>query len=255
MKKLIKHIISKMGYDVVRKKDNMLLISNHSLKPLLSDLFHKIMRYSDRPLNFLQIGAFDGYNNDLLWPYIVKYNWKGWAVEPHPDYHKKLAVNYSDYPGIETSQYAINVDHKSLVFYTISEKLFKLHPDAPHWLKQTSSYNLDVIMNSQRYLKFDLKPYIIEISVPCITLIDYILKEKIHSLDILAIDTEGYDYEILSSFPFTLLKPSIIIYEHKHLSQSAYEDSINLLIDKNYLFYSSPTDTYAIDHDIYHFDN
>ena len=43
---------------------------------------------------------------------------------------------------------------------------------------------------------------------------------KIKNVSVLFVDCEGYDGEIVRSFPFDLLHPTIIVYESKHLIQN-----------------------------------
>ena len=45
-----------------------------------------------------------------------------------------------------------------------------------------------------------------------------------NSIDLLQIDTEGFDYEVLKMFDFNTYRPVIIQYEHFHLSM---EEQIN----------------------------
>ena len=52
-----------------------------------------------------------------------------------------------------------------------------------------------------------------EINVKCVKFSDFIKSKNIRSLDLLIIDTEGYDYEIIMSIDFEILKPNIIRFE------------------------------------------
>lgn len=51
-----------------------------------------------------------------------------------------------------------------------------------------------------------------------------LLKYAIKKIDLLVIDTMGFDFEILKMFPFDTIKPSIIHFEHSLLSP---EDQIS----------------------------
>jgi hypothetical protein len=52
------------------------------------------------------------------------------------------------------------------------------------------------------------------VKVRCVSLSDFIKDNGIDKLDLLLLDTEGYDYEILMSIDFKNLKPRIIRFEH-----------------------------------------
>ena len=43
-------------------------------------------------------------------------------------------------------------------------------------------------------------------------------KHNVNDISFILIDTEGYDYEIIKLIDFEKYKPSILIFEHKHLS-------------------------------------
>jgi hypothetical protein len=51
-------------------------------------------------------------------------------------------------------------------------------------------------------------------TVPCISMPELIREYSVTKIDLLCIDTEGYDAEIVSAFDFDALKPSILYFEH-----------------------------------------
>jgi hypothetical protein len=59
-------------------------------------------------------------------------------------------------------------------------------------------------------------------------------KHGIQDVDILQIDTEGYDYEIVNTIPFNIIKPKIVRYEWKHLNDENRKESIMLLKRRKY---------------------
>ncbi len=59
-------------------------------------------------------------------------------------------------------------------------------------------------------------------------------KYAIRNLNLLHIDTEGYDYEILKMIPFAEFDIDVIMFEHKHLSDSEYKKAIDLLHRNGY---------------------
>jgi FkbM family methyltransferase len=66
-----------------------------------------------------------------------------------------------------------------------------------------------------------------------------------NGLDLLSLDVEGFDFEILKVFDFSLVRPKIIVAEtvlhRSHLEQSKNSELIDFLISKNYFQYA---DTY-----------
>ncbi len=54
------------------------------------------------------------------------------------------------------------------------------------------------------------------------------------SLNLLHIDTEGYDYKIIKSINFEVVRPDLILYEHIHLSEHDESNCQNFLRGHQY---------------------
>ena len=65
-------------------------------------------------------------------------------------------------------------------------------------------------------------------------LMDIVKKFKFKMIDLLQIDTEGFDYEVLKMFNFKIFKPILVQFEYIHLSENNYRSSINLLSKNGY---------------------
>ena len=75
------------------------------------------------------------------------------------------------------------------------------------------------------------------IEVPSMTLDALFAKHGIEELDLLQIDTEGFDWEVLQSLNLTRVKPALIQIETGHLSRHALGKVARCLTDAGYLFY------------------
>jgi hypothetical protein len=76
------------------------------------------------------------------------------------------------------------------------------------------------------------RPYadrMIEEEVECITFNQLIEKHQVTQADLLAVDVEGMDYAILKTFPFKKIKPTMLIYEERHLSEEDKQNAIDLI--------------------------
>ena len=71
-------------------------------------------------------------------------------------------------------------------------------------------------------------------------------KYRLTHIDLLQIDTEGYDYEILKMVSCTEIHPYIINFEFIHLTPSDHNQSLSLLAKNGYKFIHSKKDTLAI---------
>jgi hypothetical protein len=64
-------------------------------------------------------------------------------------------------------------------------------------------------------------------SVNCVCL-DRLLAGE-HSVDLLAVDAEGFDADVLTQYPFSRLRTARVVYEYIHLNASAKADIVSLL--------------------------
>jgi len=64
-------------------------------------------------------------------------------------------------------------------------------------------------------------------------------------LDLLLIDTEGYDLELLELFDFERFRPDIVRFEHVHLSRADWDEAVELLARRGYRVLREEYDTTA----------
>jgi|SaaInlV_100m_DNA_2_1039680.scaffolds.fasta_scaffold19128_2 FkbM family methyltransferase len=189
---------------------------------------------------FVQIGSHDGIGggNDPLYEYIEKYNWSGILVEPVPYLYKELKKNYEGCGNLVFKNVAISCEGGTMKFYSIEKHS---NPKNPFWYNQLGSFNKDVVLSHRQDIpEFD--KYFKEEEIKTITFDS--LVEGVNQIDLLHIDTEGYDLEIIKSIDFNKITPSMILYEHKHLENPM--EAVDYLKNLGYGCYSMPTDTLAI---------
>ena len=101
-------------------------------------------------------------------------------------------------------------------------------------LKESSSSTIRNLNENSKYFKKKLfflqddkkGSFFKEIEVEQIKLSDYLINHNISNVDFLKIDTEGYEFEVLTGAKEVLSKISIVLFEHH------YDD----MITKNYKF-------------------
>ena len=163
-----------------------------------------------KTLTILQIGANDGVMNDPIYDFNIKNKdvVSGFVLEPLPDIYDKLVSNYKSCPNIKPINVAIHATESEMILHRVKpECAAKIHEfaegiasfDLEHWKKTGLVPNPDIME---------------EVKVNCISFEDFIKSNSIDKLDLLQIDTEGYDYEILMSIDFSKIKPKMIRFEH-----------------------------------------
>ncbi len=181
----------------------------------------------------VQIGSNDGKLGDPLFHLIQKNkNWEVIFVEPVPYLFDRLKSNYGIDSRFKFENVAIN-DGSKQIFYSVKEEANIHIPNLPNWYNQLNSFDKENIL---KHLNGVLEPFIEETLINGLTLEDLFKNNKVETLDLLHIDTEGYDWKILSQLDLDRYCPSIILFEYKHLAKSEKNESINFLKPKYSIF-------------------
>jgi hypothetical protein len=85
-----------------------------------------------------------------------------------------------------------------------------------------------------------------EIDIPTLSMSDLLSKYKVKKIDLLQVDTEGYDFEILNTFDFKKISPTIIIYEHQHMKLIDYKTLVKKFRKNGYKSFKCNWDTVSI---------
>ena len=188
---------------------------------------------------FIQIGANDGVSNDPLRKFVTEYGWPGILVEPLPEVFEVLKENYKDRPNLKFLNAAISEQDGFRTLYTV-----RIDDDTFKKAHQFSSFRREVVSLQTRWVP-DIAQRVEETQVRCISL-DTLLRETDgKEVDILQIDTEGYDFAILKMIDFSALRPSIICYEHCNLSKGEQQAAAELLVGHGYRLTKDNLDTVA----------
>ncbi len=135
-------------------------------------------------------------------------NGKVILMEPVPYLFEALSARYANQENITCLNKAIdfNTGHKS--FFMVTSDGNKIAP----WGDQLGSFNPQHALLHDQKFQSELR----EINVPTISFEDLIAEYQITNLRLLLTDTEGFDAQLLQSFPFEKLMPDEILFEYKH---------------------------------------
>jgi FkbM family methyltransferase len=194
---------------------------------------------------FVQVGSNDGFQGDPLHDLIIlSKKWKGIFIEPVGFLFDRLRNNYGNSDRFIFEKKAITSNIGVMEFFYVSEKAKSEIGNAlPFWYDQLGSFDKNHIL---RHLNGILEPYILSEQIEAVRLQDICDKHKVTEIDLLHIDTEGYDYKVLSTLDFSKYKPSIILYEHKNLSDVERRSAESLLRKNGYSCITYGIDTLAI---------
>jgi Methyltransferase FkbM domain len=89
-------------------------------------------------------------------------------------------------------------------------------------------------------------PYIVEADVECQPLQVILDRNQVDTIDLLHIDTEGFDYQVLSQVDLKRYKPSVILFEHHLLTDDEFFKARKLLRRNGYRLLQYGNDTLAL---------
>jgi FkbM family methyltransferase len=227
MLRRVEHFVNRLGYRIswaprvfLEKPEAELTLE---LKYVLA---HLMLKKSN--VFFVNIGAHDGRSNDPVWEFVKRYQWHGVLVEPQKDVFERLKANYSDSPQLMFQNVAIATENGRRTMYKV-----KSGPGVPEFATQFTSFRRESVLSQTRYIP-NVGELIDTEEVECITLDTLLQRAGAVDVDVLQIDAEGYDYEIVMMVDFKRVRPSVIHFEHVHLTKNQQETCCRLLIDNGY---------------------
>ena len=160
---------------------------------------------------------------------------KIFSFEASPENFNELKKNIGKFKYKETKIVLENLALSS----NEEKKIFKQ-------ANESSSSTLSDINYNSRYLKkkekildfFSKKSFFSEFEIQTTTLNNYIVKKKIDKIDILKIDTEGYEFPILKGMENQIEKVNFILFEHHYddmiIKKYTFSDINKYLTDRNF---------------------
>ncbi len=188
---------------------------------------------------FVQIGAFDGRRFDPLFAWVRAQRWRGLLVEPQPRFFAELVENYRGQEGLEFRRVAVGVRNETRPFYTVADA-----PGVPRDAGMIASFDRETLLSHRQFIP-DLDSHLRSEDIECVALNDLLAEADADHIDLLQIDVEGYDHELIRVLDFERFAPSIVRFEHIHLTPEQHEASIERLIDHGYAVCLEEHDTLA----------
>lgn len=196
-------------------------------------------------VHFVQVGSNDGAQGDPIHR-LARRNprWSGIFIEPVGFLFERLRANYAGEARFVFENVAIAAERGSAPFYYVSERAKAALGDRlPYWYDQLGSFNRNHIV---KHLDGLLEPYIVELELPCLPLQEVLDRNAVSRVDLLHIDTEGYDWQVLRQFDFGRYRPQVVLYEHKHLPKQDRHAARELLRAQGYRLSNDASDTLGV---------
>jgi len=221
-----------------------------------NDLEQFLNNYSKSMKNclfFICIGANDGMTDDPYYKFIRRDKWQGILIEPQRSIFERLRKNYSKFKfnGLKFENVAIFEKNEIRKLYKVSFSNSRRASGISSFIKDDvmkvleAGYAEKISREDNVNIPVNKEDWITTEDVVCITFNNLLSKYKITKIDLLAIDTEGYDYEIIRTIPFERIKPKVIIYEHTHFNEIVKNECSEFLKSLGYKLKITKSDTIA----------
>jgi len=244
VKRRLQDVANSFGYKISKVHP----AKEYPLIDLLTLVMQDRMRQNPDPF-FVQIGANDGESSDPIHNLVKQYHWKGLLIEPQPSAFERLQHTYTAEPQLQFENAAIAQQDGTATLYRVREQ----GTNFPYWYYQIASLDRQTVVDVLAHWKQvgddpipdDFESLLEELPIPALSVSSLLAKYQIQAIDLLVIDTMGYDFEILKLFPFDLLKPAVIHFEHNHLSSDDQMICLEFLVDRGYSLAKVAVDTIA----------
>jgi FkbM family methyltransferase len=182
----------------------------------------------------LQVGAYDGVEYDQVHHLIRRYRWRGLLVEPQPGAFARLVENYADQPQLRFEGAALADRDGSTTLYM------------PATVEGSPAVSVLASFDEQTLRRgIGHNARIRSVEVPTLTVPSLLARHGVAQVDILQVDTEGFDYEVIRMVLAARVEPSLIRYEHLHLPVSTRRACAELLAERGYRLHRDGIDTIA----------
>ncbi len=190
---------------------------------------------------FVQIGANDGVFGDPIWEFVTRNQVAGLVVEPLKDVFDQLAANYRPYAKVKAVNTAIHASQRSAEMHRVDPARL---PQLDVWARGIGSFK------GQHHVDAGVPTEAMRTeTVTCVTLEELLQQHGVGAIDLLQIDTEGYDVEIIRMIDFRSRKPAIIHFEHGMpngiMTPAEFKQCASLLMDNGYLIATEYFDAVA----------
>ena len=181
-------------------------------------------------MTFMQIGAFDGEGDDDLRQLIVRHSLRGVLVEPQPAAFARLQQVYRDEPQVVLLQAAI-AEHEGTrdLYCQCGQASMAASFDRDH-LRRHGIADDEIVAQP----------------VACHTVMSALAAAELDHVDLIQIDAEGYDWPIIRSLDFSIIRPAILRFEYRNLHHRDADDCLAYLNAHGYRFFIERRDIVAV---------
>ena len=192
---------------------------------------------------FVQVGAHDGTQLDPLREEILRRRWTGVLVEPVPYVFARLQENYAGVDRVRFENAAVSDTDGTREFHFLRERTAA--DEVWHWYDALGSFRREVLLSHVKQVP-DIADRVVSAPMPCLTFDTLCAKHGLDHVDLVQIDTEGFDYEVVKLIDLDRLAVRLVMYENLHLGDDDRAACEELLTAHGFELMSDGMDTLAV---------
>ena len=173
------------------------------------------------------------------------HNYAKYFVEPIPELAEELRRNVAHVPNATVIVAAVLDMHltpRKVPMYCLDPQQASEFTVHHFWANQICSFDKGHVLKHFPGAKT------VTVNVDGFNVADLLQHFSINDVQVLLVDTEGFDYHVLQQLPFDdpSFKPLLIAYEYKHLSQTHQRNAKKLLHHRGYIIAFDADNGYAV---------
>ena len=207
--------------------------------------FIKLLISKKKINNIIQIG----FKIDFLRS-SININTNLLLVEPVKSAFDQLEKNYSNYKNAKLINKAIDVVNGKKNIFSVNPKYYDFY-EKKYKSKDVSWLSVLASFHKEHLEYHGIKSnHIQSTEIDCINFKELIEQNDFQKLDLLVVDTEGYDDVLITNFIQNIDIRPIIILEWIHIKKNKAEELIELLKSNNYKFLKLNKDLICIQNNL-----
>jgi FkbM family methyltransferase len=230
---LIRKVVWMAGYELKSRNE---FLPPATLENICMLLAYFMVRRGTSTL--LQIGACDGTSGDPVYKFLRQGNISAVLIEPIEQSFVKLTSAYAGVSNVTAVRAAVGERDGEATLFKVKESAKSLHP---YWSMQLASFNRSHLL-AHGVPESEIE----QVRVPCLTLGSIVEKYCPHNVDILQVDTEGFDAEVVRMALNLSTPPPCINFENLHLDESTKREIFGQLESSGYLWTHDKWNTLAL---------
>lgn len=202
-----------------------------SVLPLLLDVVEHLTHARGETPFYVQVGAHDGITADPMYDRAITKTWSGLLLEPSSVYCEKLKTLYADRDDMKIRQLGVSSKKSKLSLYRVHEDHLDPYPE---FITGCASLDRGSLLGHMARHSPDAEDHIVAETVQLDPLRTILTREKIKRIDALIIDVEGHEVEVFDSFDLKKTKPTLVMFEHKHLARKVNRELATKFTEQGY---------------------